>query len=120
MQRPTGALFCGDNRRVNSVQPAHQTPPSPRLRHDYLLLHKPPISPLVALEAFATAEGVEAYGGFANLLSRASVLLPELPELILSLTPDLVATRVCMALDGADIDEAESGERLDGLLGDDA
>jgi hypothetical protein len=97
----------------------NKPPPSPRLRHDYLLLHEPPISATTALEAFSTAEGVEAYRGFGNLMSRASGLLPELPELIRALTPDLVAARVCMALDGANIDEAESGVRLDGLLGDD-
>ena len=98
----------------------NKPPPSPRLRPDNLLLHEPPISATTALEAFATAEGVEAYRGLGNLVRRASVLLPELPELVRALTPDLVAARVCMALDGADIDEAESGVRLDGLLGDDS
>lgn len=75
-------------------------PPSPRLRHDYLLLHKPLISARTALEAFATAEGVDAYRDFPNLVSRAENLVPDLQDLIKTLTSEFVAARVCMALDG--------------------
>lgn len=75
-------------------------PPSPRLRHDYLLLHKPPISARTALEAFATPGGVEAYKEFPNLVSRAETLLPGLRHFIKTLTSEFVAARVCMALDG--------------------
>lgn len=94
-------------------------PPSPRLRHDYLLLHEPPIPAITALEAFATAEGVEAYRGYPNLLNRAATLLPDLPLLIEALPAELVADRVCMALDGVAVDEPVSGSELDGLIGDD-
>lgn len=75
--------------------------PSPRLRHDYLLLHKPPISARTALESFATPGGVEAYSGYPNLVSRAATLLPGLEDLIKTLPPEFVAARASMALDGA-------------------
>lgn len=87
------------NAMSDHVQPSLATL-SPRLRHDFLLLHKPLISARTALEAFATPEGVEAFRDFPNLVSRAENLLPGLQDLIKTLTSEFVAARVCMALDG--------------------
>lgn len=72
---------------------------SPRIRADYLLLIDCP-TPRQCLEAFATTEGVEWLGTFANIVDKASMELPNLPELLANLTPDLVALYVGQWLDG--------------------
>ena len=92
--------------------------PSPRIRHDYLLLHKPLISARTALEAFATAEGVEAYSGFPNLVSKAQTLLPELQQLIKTMPPEFVAARASMALDGVPLIAPVDHDIPAGLMGD--
>ena len=72
---------------------------SPRLRADYLLLFANP-TPRQCLEAFATTEGVEWLGTFANIVDKASTALPNLPQLLANMTPDLVALYVGQWLDG--------------------
>ena len=74
-------------------------PPSPRIRADFLLLIDCP-TPRQCLEAFATTEGVEWLGAFANIVDKASMELPNLPELLANMTPDLVALYVGQWLDG--------------------
>ena len=92
-------------------------PSPPRIRHDYLLLHKPLISARTALEAFATPEGVEAYRGFPNLVSKAQVLLPDLQQLIETMPPEFVAARVRMALDGVPLIAPVDHDIPTGLMG---
>ena len=92
--------------------------PSPRIRHDYLLLHKPLISALTALEAFATPEGVEAYRRFPNLVSKARTLLPDLQQLIETMPPEFVEARVRMALDGVPLIAPVDHDIPTGLMGD--
>jgi hypothetical protein len=72
---------------------------SPRIRADYLLLIDSP-TPRQCLEAFATTEGVEGLGALANVAAKASMELPNLPELLANMTPDLVALYVGQWLDG--------------------
>jgi len=72
---------------------------SPRIRADYLLLIDCP-TPRQCLEAFATTEGVEWLGTFANIVDKASTALPNLPQLLANMTPDLVALYVGQWLDG--------------------
>lgn len=71
---------------------------SPRLRADYLLLIDSP-TPRQCLEAFATTQGVEWLGTFSNIVDKASMELPNLPQLLANLTPDLVALYVGQTLD---------------------
>ena len=91
------------------------TPPSPRERHDFLLLHTQP-SARTILEAFATEDGVLEYGSYRNLVDKASTLLPDLPLLMEKLSPDLVAARVCMFLDGQQVGDDQTDVELGGLL----
>ncbi len=98
------------------VQPS-PAPPSPRLRYDFLLLHKSLISARTALEAFATPEGVDAYRGFPNLVSKAQTLLPELQQLIETMPPEFVAARVRMALDGVPLIAPVDHDIPAGLMG---
>lgn len=72
---------------------------SPRIRADYLLLIDSP-TPRQCLEAFASTEGVEWLGAFSNIVDKASVELPSLPQLLENMTPDLVALYVGQWLDG--------------------
>ena len=72
---------------------------SPRIRADYLLLIANP-TPRQCLEAFATTEGVEWLGTFANIVDKASMVLPILPQLLANVTSDLVALYVGQWLDG--------------------
>jgi len=72
---------------------------SPRIRADYLLLIDCP-TPRQCLEAFATTEGVEWLGAFANIVDKASMELPNLPQLLANMIPDLVALYVGQWLDG--------------------
>ena len=74
-------------------------PPSPRIRADYILLIDSP-TPRQCLEAFASIEGVEWLGTLANVVAKASMELPNLPELLANMTPDLVALYVGQWLDG--------------------
>ena len=74
-------------------------PPSPRIRADFLLLIDCP-TPRQCLEAFATTEGVEWLGTLANVVAKASMELPNLPQLLANITPDLVALYVGQFLDG--------------------
>lgn len=74
-------------------------PPSPRIRADFLLLIDGPTS-RQCLEAFATTEGVEWLGAFANIVDKASMELPTLTQLLANMTPDLVALYVGQWLDG--------------------
>lgn len=88
---------------------------SPRIRPDFLLLYPAPTS-RQCLEAMATPEGVDFCKPYINIVSKAATELPELPHLITTLTPELVADRVCMALDGMPIDNPADRLSLDGLL----
>ena len=90
-------------------------PLSPRIRPDFLLLHPTP-TPRQCLEAMATAEGVDFCKPYRNIVSKAAMELPELPHLVTALPPDMVAHRVCMALDGIQIENPADGLSLDGLL----
>ena len=72
---------------------------SPRIRADYLLLINSP-SPRQCLEAFATSQGVEWLSAFSNIVEKASMELPTLPQLLRSLDPDYVALYVGQFLDG--------------------
>jgi hypothetical protein len=75
---------------------------SPRIRADFLLLYGTP-NGRQCLEAFATSEGVMSYKKFPNLVAKASAKMPELAMLIESLPPELLAVRVCMHLDGIEV-----------------
>ena len=88
---------------------------SPRIRPDFLLLHPVP-TPRQCLEAMATAEGVDFCKPYPNIIVKAAIELPDLPHLIAALPPDLVAYRVCMALDGIQTENPADGLSLDGLL----
>ena len=72
---------------------------SPRIRADYLLLIVSP-TPRQCLEAFATTLGVEWLGTFSNIVDKASMELPNLPQLLANMTPDLVALYVGQWLAG--------------------
>ncbi len=72
---------------------------SPRIRADYLLLISNP-TPSQCLEAFATTHGVEWLSAFSNIVEKASMELPTLPQLLAKMTPDLVALYVGQSLDG--------------------
>lgn len=79
-------------------------PLSPRIRPDLLLLHGAPTA-LQCLEAFATEQGVEFCKPYPNILAKAAMEFPQLPELIASHTPsELIAYSVCAALDGVVVD----------------
>jgi hypothetical protein len=65
----------------------------------------------------ATEEGVDFCLPYRNIVSKAALELPELPDLLTSLSPALVAHRVCMALDGVTIEQSPAGTSLEGLLG---
>lgn len=74
--------------------------PSPRNRADALLLHRQ-LTPSLALEAFATSEGVEWLRAFPNIVAVAARAYAELPELLGQHMPsDLIAIQVCAILDG--------------------
>lgn len=73
---------------------------SPRTRADFLLLYSAP-TPRQCLETYATAEGVEFCKPYSNILAKAAMEFPKLPELIASpLPPELIADAVCAVLDG--------------------
>lgn len=78
---------------------------SPQDRPDYLLLYAAPTA-RQCLEAFAAPGGVEFCAPYPNVLAKATALLPELPQLIASLPPVLVADAVRLALAGFEIEEA--------------
>ena len=79
-------------------------PLSPRIRPDFLLLYDAP-TPLQCLEAFATEQGVEFCKPYPNILAKAAMEFPQLPELIAShMSPELIAYSVCAALDGVVVD----------------
>ncbi len=88
---------------------------SPRVRADYLLLIDAP-KPRQCLEAFATESGVDWCVKYGCVVEKATLALPELPDLLRSLTPMLVAEHVTGFLDGA----SNTGDRLEisGLLDD--
>lgn len=80
---------------------------SPRIRPDFLLLHAAPTS-LQCLEAFATEEGVQFCKSYSNILAKAAMEFPELPNLIASAFPSvLIADAVCACLDGTKSDTQE-------------
>ena len=80
---------------------------SPRTRADYLLMCPTP-TPHQCLEAFATAEGVKFCKPYPNILAKAAMEFPKLPELIASHMPsELIAYSVCGALDGFVVDTRE-------------
>ena len=82
-------------------------PLSPRIRPDFLLLHDAPTA-LQCLEAFATEQGVEFCKPYPNILAKAAMEFPQLPELITShIPPELIADSVCAALDGLVVDANE-------------
>ena len=84
-----------------------QMPLSPRIRPDFLLLHPTP-TPRQCLEAMATAEGVDFCKPYRNIVNKAAIEFPKLPELIAShMSPDLIAYSVCAALDGVVVDTNE-------------
>lgn len=82
---------------------------SPRIRADYLLLIDAP-TPRQCLEALSTESGVEWCAAYQPVIAKATVELPELPTLLKSLPPMLVAARVTEVLDGAAsaLDSSES------------
>ena len=98
-------------------------PLSPRIRPDFLLLLDDP-TPRQCLEAFATEQGVEFCKPYPNILAKAAIEFPRLPELIAShMPPDLIAISVCAALDGVVEDTHEEplpGNLLDGIVLSDA
>ena len=80
---------------------------SPRIRPDFLLLHDAPTA-LQCLEAFATEQGVEFCKPYPNILAKAAMEFPQLPELVAShMPPELIADSVCAALDGLVVDTNE-------------
>ena len=80
---------------------------SPRIRGDYLLLHQTP-TPRQCLEAYATAQGVDFCLPYPNILAKAAMEFPELPEFFANhLPPELIAYRVCAILDGVLVDTCE-------------
>ena len=82
-------------------------PLSPRIRPDFLLLLDDP-TPRQCLEAFATEQGVEFCKPYPNILAKAAMEFPQLPELIAShMSPELIAYSVCAALDGVVVDTNE-------------
>lgn len=81
-------------------------PLSPRIRPDYLLLYPAP-TPQQCLEAYATEEGVAFCTPYLNILRKAATVLPELPQLIATLPPEVVAGKVCAVLDGIPADTRE-------------
>ena len=81
---------------------------SPRIRADYLLLIDAPTS-RQCLEALSTESGVEWCVDYQPVIAKATLELPELPTLLKSLPPFLVAARVSQILDGA-IDLIAPGE----------
>jgi hypothetical protein len=91
---------------------------SPRIRPDFLLLCEAP-TPRHCLEAFATEQGVGLYRKYPNILAKAAIEFPQLPELIAShMPPELIACNVCAALDGIVVDARElplPEDLLDGL-----
>lgn len=91
---------------------------SPRVRADYLLLIDAP-KPRQCLEAFATESGVQWCVGYQCVVDKATFELPELPTLLKSLPPFLVAVHVTEFLDGAAgaLDSSESWA-IAGLLDD--
>ena len=97
--------------------------PSPRIRPDHLLLYSKP-TPQQCLEAYATEAGVEFCKPYPNILAKAAIEFPRLPELIAShMPPDLIAISVCAALDGVVEDTHEEplpGNLLDGIAPSDA
>ena len=82
-------------------------PLSPRIRPDFLLLHAAPTA-LQCLEAFASEQGVEFCKPYPNILAKAAMEFPLLPELISNhMPPELIAYSVCAALDGVVVDTHE-------------
>jgi len=89
-----------------------------RNRPDFLLLHEAPTAQQ-CLEAFATEQGVDFCKPYPNIVAKAALKFPQLPELIASHVPsELIAYSVCAALDGIAV-EAQAlplpGNLLDGL-----
>lgn len=79
-------------------------PLSPRIRPDFLLLLDDP-TPRQCLEAFATEQGVEFCKPYPNIAAKAAQEFPQLLELIANGMPsELIAYRVCAALDGVVVD----------------
>ena len=93
-------------------------PLSPRIRPDFLLLLDDP-TPRQCLEAFATEQGVEFCKPYPNIAAKAAQEIPQLLELIANGMPtELIAYRVCAALDGVVVDTRAlplPGDLLDGL-----
>ena len=82
-------------------------PLSPRIRPDYLLLHDA-LTARQCLEAFATEQGVEFCKPYPNIAAKAALEFPQLLELIANGMPsELIAYRVCAALDGVVVDTNE-------------
>lgn len=80
---------------------------SPRIRPDFLLLFTAPTS-LQCLEAFATEEGVRFCKPYPNIVAKAAMEFPKLPDLIASaLPPGLIADAVCARLDRVEMDTQE-------------
>ena len=91
---------------------------SPRIRADYLLLISNP-TPRQCLEAFATTWGVEWLSTFSNIVEKASIELPSLPQLLRSLDPDYVALYVGQFLDGEHaIERASDSYSVDDICAD--
>ena len=91
---------------------------SPRLRADYLLLETPTAQR--CLEAFATAEGVDQYAAYPNIVRKAATVFTGLPALIdAGLPPELIAIQVSRFLDGGYAAlEAPEPVSIEGLLPD--
>ena len=93
--------------RMTCLRYTECMPLSPRIRPDFLLLHDAPTA-LQCLEAFATEQGVEFCKPYPNILAKAAMEFPQLPELIAShMSPELIAYSVCAALDGVVVDTNE-------------
>ena len=93
--------------RMTCLRYTECMPLSPRIRPDFLLLHDAPTA-LQCLEAFATEQGVEFCKPYPNILVKAAMEFPQLPELVAShMPPELIADSVCAALDGLVVDTNE-------------
>ena len=89
---------------------------SPRERADFLLLIHTPTA-RQCLEAFATTDGIAFCRPHTGVLRKASIELPELPQLLESLPDELVALQVCRYLDeGREALRHQDSLTIDGLL----
>ena len=60
------------------------------------------------LEAFGTADGVEFCRPYPNIVAKAAMEFPKLPELLANALPlELIADAVCGVLDGVALDACE-------------